>query len=175
MGMEQKNNPLVIKVSHSIDRIKDFFRFHLKQRSFINILYLIVFIITIIVSIVLFAMSKWNWAILLCFVAIITLLFRSIMYRITINKLSKSSHHIAIHYILTFFDEQLQYQTGDIILTYTYSKLDRIYETKHYYYFYISKNKALILPKGLMLGSEKDKLKAIINYNELKIHKPFWF
>ncbi|MCK9536319.1 MAG: YcxB family protein [Bacilli bacterium] len=169
--MLNNNNFLTIKLSHSQTRIKDFFRFHLARKSGVNIIYLLISIISLVTGIVLLIVNIGQFAFFFFFTAVIIWLLRSIMIKTTVNRLIQKVRPPSMHYILTFKDGMITYQTDNDYYTYGITELDKIYETTNYFYFYINRNKALTLPKSIMTAVEKDILNNILKRENIKVFK----
>jgi len=74
-------------------------------------------------------------------------------------------------YILIFTDDTIIYQTESICHEYKLEDLNKVYETINYFYFYIHRSKAIVLPQNMMTTAEKNKINYMLTDKNISIRK----
>ncbi len=141
-------------MTHSEEKARDFFRFHLIKRSPSKYVYYGLSIITFLGAVVFLFLGRFYYALFFTFLSLMLLLIRRVTINITINKIIKNLRLPNYSYSLSFFDDKVVYETEYNRKEYKYYELLGIHETKVYIFLYISPNAALIVNK-LEIDSEK--------------------
>lgn len=167
--MERKSNLLTVRTSYSDARIRDFFRFHLTRKGPSRIIFLLLSGVCLIIGIIFIIYARYQTAFFSLFMAVIIWFLRAVMIKTAINSLMKKARPRATHYTLTFAGEDIIYQDDNVKSAYPLTGFEKIYETRNYYYFYLNRNAALTLPKGVLSAEEKEKIENILNRANLKV------
>lgn len=159
------------KSAYSEERARDFFKFHLFKINPTKYIYFSVALSSLITALVFILIRNLGLALFFIVLAIIVLIVRLATTSIIINRTMKKLSFPTTNYELTFNKENIKYQDSNRKDLYVWKKLVAVYETKNYFYFYVKKNNALVLPKFNLNDAERQLLLEIIESSETKYKK----
>lgn len=159
-------------MTHSEDKARDYFRFHLLKRNPSRYVYFGLALITFIGAIVFASISQIYYALFLTFVGLLILVIRRVLVNMTVSSVIKKLHLTDYSYSVKFTDEKVIYETSSIRKEYLYQDLLGIVETKKYYYLYVSKNAAIIVLKSTLNAEARAKLGTFLRQkNGYRLYK----
>lgn len=150
------------KMTHSEEKARDFFKFHLTKRTSSRFVYFVLVIIIFIAAIGFFLLSQLYYALFFTFVALMLLVIRRVMINMTVNKIIKKLRLLDYSYQIKFLDEKIIYETTVSSKEYLYRNLFGIAETKAYLYLYVSKNAAIIILKSALNSEKRTELESFL-------------
>jgi hypothetical protein len=159
---------IVTKITHSKERAKDFYRFHLLKISPAKYVYFGLSLILFIGFLVLILIRNYYNALFLLFISVLVLIIRIVTINITVSKIIKNLSFPSTNYILKFSNDFVIYQLDTVKKQYKWNELMGVYETENYMLFYITTNSALILPKYSIQKEEREALKSMIKSSGIK-------
>lgn len=164
---------VIVKTTHSKERARDFFKFHLFKISPMRYAFYFIALTFLIVSVVFFLIMKIETSLFFLFLSTMTLIIKVATTNSMINKATNNFIFPTTNYQLTINENQIVYVFGENDKVFKWSDILMVCEIDNYIYFYISKNSALILPK-FTIGEEQRKLiadiinKSNVNYKLIK-------
>ncbi|HHX00358.1 MAG TPA: YcxB family protein [Acholeplasmataceae bacterium] len=99
------------------------------------------------------------------------LVIRIAVTNIMLNGVVKKIHYDVISYQLKFKEDGVTYIDDIKSKTFSWNDFIVIYEVENYFYFYISKNSALILAKFVLDEEKRNKLREFIQNTNIKYKK----
>ncbi|HHX80502.1 MAG TPA: YcxB family protein [Acholeplasmataceae bacterium] len=150
------------KMTHSEDKARDFFKFHLTKKSSSRNVYFGLAIILFIAAIGFLFLSQLYYALFFTFVALMLLVIRRVMINMTVNRIIKKLRLLDYSYQIKFLDEKLIYETTVSSKEYQYQNLFGISETKTCFYLYVSKNAAIIILKSALNPEDRTELERFL-------------
>jgi hypothetical protein len=153
---------LIAKMTHSEDKARDYFRFHLFRRTPSRYVYFPLAGITFIGAVAFLLFGRIYYAFFLTFISVMILVIRRALINTTVNSILKKMSLADYNYSLHFSEEKLTFETSSSRKEYLYEDLLGIVETKRYFYFYVSKNAALILLKTGLKDGERTELETFL-------------
>ncbi|MDD3999855.1 MAG: YcxB family protein [Bacilli bacterium] len=154
---------MILKMTHSEEKARDFFRFHLLRRSSSKYVYFVLSTMTFLGAVVLLVLSHFYYALFSFFITIMILVIRRSTISMTINRILKKLRFPNYSYNLKFLDDKLIFITDNHQKEYLYQDLFGICETKAYVFLYISANAALIIYKYDVEAEKKLELKSFLS------------
>ncbi len=149
-------------MTHSEDKARDFFKFHLTKKSSSRNVYFGLAIILFIAAIGFLFLSQLYYALFFTFVALMLLVIRRVMINMTVNRIIKKLRLLDYSYQIKFLDEKLIYETTVSSKEYQYQNLFGISETKTCFYLYVSKNAAIIILKSALNPEDRTELERLL-------------
>lgn len=162
---------IIARLTHGEHRTRDFFKFHLFKISPLRYIFYGVSLIFLIVSIVLILKMDIGSSLFFLFVALMVLVIRIAVTNIMLNGVVKKIHYDVISYQLKFKEDGVTYIDDIKSKTFSWNDFIVIYEVENYFYFYISKNSALILAKFVLDEEKRNKLREFIQNTNIKYKK----
>jgi cell division protein FtsW (lipid II flippase) len=159
---------IIAKSTHSEQRTRDFFKFHLFRVNPTRYIYLGVAMIVFIVTVVFALLKDYGKSLFLLFVALMILVIRIVSTNMVVSRALKNVIFPARNYTLIFNENEVAYATNNTKNVYKWNQFLKIYEVNNYIFFYLSKNQALILPKYGLNDEERLALKEIIKTKKVK-------
>ena len=153
---------IVAKSTHSEKRTRDFFKFHLFRVSPTRYIYFAVALVLFIMSVVFYFMVKYGSSLFFLFASLMVLVIRVVATNIIVSKVLKKVVYPAINYKLVFNENGIIHSYDLSKFTYRWNEFKIIYEIDNYIFFYLDKNRALILPKYILNLEERERLKDLI-------------
>lgn len=150
------------KMTHSEDKARDFFKFHLTKKSSSRNVYFGLAIILFIAAIGFLFLSQLYYALFFTFVALMLLVIRRVMINMTVNRIIKKLRLLDYSYQIKFLDEKLIYETTVSSKEYQYQNLFGISETKTCFYLYVSKKAAIIILKSALNPEDRTELERFL-------------
>jgi hypothetical protein len=149
---------IIVKMTHSEEKARDFFRFHLLKRTPSRYVYFGLAGITFVGAVVFLVLSRFYYAFFLSFVALMLLIIRKVVVNTTVNGILKKLSLGEYNFSVRFEDEKVVYETASSRKEYSYGNIVGVAETKRYVYLYVSPNAALILSKVNIKPEERTEL-----------------
>lgn len=159
------------KCSHSEQRARDFFRFHLLVRNISKYIYYGLFLIAVGTGFYYIEKNNIDYAIYAFIFGILVLIVKHATVISTVNRILKNYKFPVVVYYLKFFDEYVLYDQEMSKKQYLWKDILRVDETKVYFYFYISPNSALILPKYVLKDNQQDEIIKLVKQNNVKYRR----
>lgn len=169
--MGKNNNPLTVQASHSDERIRDFFRFHLMWKDSARIVFYLLSVVALLVGVILLVFARYESAFFSFFIAAAFLITRMVMVKSAVNSLVKKARPPASNYSLTFSDREVVYQDAIREAVYPLDGFKAVHETRKYYFLYLDQTRALIVPKDVLAPEEKEMLDGLLAMAGVKICK----
>lgn len=158
---------IIAKSTHNEKRTRDFFKFHLFKASPMRYVYYSIAIIFFVLSVVFYFM-KYENSLFFLFLSLMVLIIRIAVTNMLVNRIVKKVVFPTINYKLTFNNKTIIYSDEFTKSSYEWNNLVIIYEVDNYIFFYIDKNKALILSKFILNEEERNQLKELIKNSNVK-------
>ncbi|MGI6711018.1 MAG: YcxB family protein [Bacilli bacterium] len=152
--------------------IKDFFNYHLFTRQK-NIYIYLAFVLVFFVSGILF-FFVWNIQMFAFFLWVVGLfwgIYWPLSIRRVVRKIIKGKSLQTPPQKLIFSKESIRREVDKYSQTYNWNQIWFVVNKKKYFYFYISKNSALICNKTKMNEKEINEIKEIILKNRIKLSR----
>lgn len=158
---------IIAKSTHNEKRTRDFFKFHLFKASPMRYVYYSIAIIFFVLSVVFYFM-KYESSLFFLFLSFMVLIIRIASTNMLINRTVKKVVFPSINYKLTFNNKAVIYSDEFTKSSYDWNDLVVVYEVDDYIFFYIDKNKALILSKFILNVDERIALTELIKNSKVK-------
>lgn len=153
---------IIAKSTHSEKRTRDFFKFHLLKVSPIRYVYYGIAIVLFVMSVVFYFMMKYGSSLFFLFCSLMVLLIKKVTTNMFVNKIVRKIVYPSLNYNLVFNENELIYSYDVVKKVYKWDEFKIIYEVDNYIFFYLEKNKAMILSKYILDEESRIKLKEII-------------
>lgn len=163
---------IIANCQYGEERAKQFFRFHMLVKSPSKYIYWGLSLISLAFGVYLIANNEGYFGIFCLFLAIIFIVVWLSSAHMTINKVMKDIRFPILKYQLKMSDTHLTLLEGDNKKAFLWSDMHMVCETRTNIYFYVNRQKALILGKYILSDQEREDLNALLIKN--KVLKRFY-
>lgn len=152
---------VTVSFSSGKEAAEDFFRFHLTKRSTFRYFYFAVSLLSVFVSLYFLFIRNYELSIFFIFAGITAFAMRPAANSLSIRRIMKKMKPPLVKYTLKFSALGIVYQ-ADHPKEYSWESILEICETDDYLYFYVDRNRAMILVKHQMGQAELETILSMI-------------
>ncbi len=154
--------------AYTEDAMRAFFRFHLNKKSNVRwIYYGFSCLLIIIASIVTFVFHEYIMGLIMMIVSIVMFILYPTRADLLAKKTAQSRYKRPPQEII-FYEDRIEQNVEGDIKVYPYSQVVEVNETKCYFYFYVSKQGAVIVEKRQLKEEEYQSFIQLIQDHKMK-------